>query len=287
MKPAVTVKAAWIFAFALAGTGCFAANPASEGDEVFSVPRRLKIEIPPEGVAVLQQYQQVWRQRRPERVNVPATVYDGKLIYTNVAIHLKGSFSFQPFDSKPSLTLNFDKLAPDQRFHGLTKIHLNNSVQDPSYLCEQLARELFNSLDVPSPRAGHAVVTLNGRDLGLFVLVEGANKQFIKRHFPNAKGNLYDGGAGGEVNSSLKVESGEDPDDRSDLKRLVQAMKEPDPAKRLARLEQVLDVQRFINFAATEAFMVHWDGYCLGGNNYRVFHDVSRDKMVFIPHGLD
>jgi len=287
MKRTVALKLALILAFALGQGRLFGANPASEGDEVFAAPRRLKIEIPPEGVAVLQQYQQVWRQRRPEGVNVAATVYDGDLIYTNVAIHLKGSFSFQPFDSKPSLTLNFDKSAPGQRFHGLTKIHLNNSVQDPSYLCEQLARELFNSLDVPSPRAGHALVTLNGRNLGLFVLVEGANKQFIKRHFPNAKGNLYDGGAGGEVNSALKVECGEDPNDRSDLKRLVQAMKEPDPAKRVARLEQVLDVQRFINFAATEAFTVHWDGYCLGGNNYRVFHDVSRDKMVFIPHGLD
>src|SRR4051812_31531112 len=241
MKPAVTVKAAWIFAFALAGTGCFAANPASEGDEVFSVPRRLKIEIPPEGVAVLQQYQQVWRQRRPERVNVPATVYDGKLIYTNVAIHLKGSFSFQPFDSKPSLTLNFDKLAPGQRFHGLTKIHLNNSVQDPSYLCEQLARELFISVGVPAPRAGHALVKLNDRNLGLYVLVEGANKQFVKRNFPNAtKGNLYDGGSGGDVTKALKADSGENPEDRSDLTNLVAAANERDVAKRLARLEKVL-----------------------------------------------
>src|SRR5204862_3053488 len=129
----------------------------------------LRIEIPAEGMQVLRQYHQVWRQPRPERIDVRATVREAGRVYTNVAIHLKGSYTFQPIDAKPSLTLHFDKFAPGQRFHGLTKIHLNNSLQDPSYLCEMLARELFASVDVPSPRAGHAFVKLNGRASGLFV----------------------------------------------------------------------------------------------------------------------
>jgi hypothetical protein len=259
------------------------------GNDLFTngTVSRLRIEIPTQSLITLAQYQQVWRQPRPTRVDVSVTVREGEAVYTNVAIHLKGSFSFQPIYGKPSLTLNFDKFSPGQRFHGLTKIHLNNSIQDPSYLCEQFARDLFNSLGVPAPRATPALVSLNGRDLGVFVLIEGANKQFVKRNFASAEGNLYDGGAGGEVTSALKVDSGENPNDRSDLKRLVQAARETNMVERLARLEQLMDVERFINFAATEAFIVHWDGYCIGENNYRVFHDVTRDKMVFIPHGLD
>jgi hypothetical protein len=97
------------------------------------------------------------------------------------------ALTFQPIDAKPSLTLNFDKFAPGQRFHGLTKIHLNNSVQDPSYLCEQFARELFVAVGVPSPRATPALLNLNGRDLGVSVLVEGANKQFVKRNFASTR----------------------------------------------------------------------------------------------------
>lgn len=259
------------------------------GDDLFAagtVPR-IRIEVPPEGMETLREYVQVWRQKRPERVDVRATIREGGKIFTNVALHLKGSFSFQPIDGKPSLTLNFDKFADGQRFHGLSKIHLNNSVQDPTYLCEKFGRELFNDLGVTSPRAGHALVSLNGRDIGLYVVIEGANKQFVKRHFKSAKGNLYDGGSGGDVSSALETDSGENPNDRSDLTNLVKAAKEPDPAKRLARLEQVLDVERFITFAATEAFLAHWDGYALNGNNYRVFHDVARDKMVFMPHGMD
>src|ERR1051325_10988626 len=148
-----------------------AAVTTKDADDSFSTVRRLQIEIPPEGVAVLQRYQQVWRQARPERVDAHATVREGTAVYSNVATHLKGSFSFQPFDAKPSLTLNLDKFAPGQRFHGLSKIHLNNSIQDYSYLCEQLARELFEDLGVPSPRAGHALVEINGRNLGMFVLI--------------------------------------------------------------------------------------------------------------------
>jgi spore coat protein CotH len=101
-----------------------------------------------------------------------------------VAIHLKGSAgSFRPVEDKPALTLNFDKFAPGQRFHGLKKIHLNNSVQDSSYLSEQISRELFLAAGVPTTRATQAKVQLNGRNLGVCVLVEGWNKQFLKRHF--------------------------------------------------------------------------------------------------------
>jgi hypothetical protein len=261
-------------------------KPAEE-ELLSSVAPRLRIEISPAGMRTLRAYQQIWGQPRPQREDVSATVWEGETRYTNVAIHLKGSFTFEPVDQKPSLTLHFDKFAPGQRFHGLAKIHLNNSVQDRSWLCEQLARELFATAGVASPRAGHALVRLNGRDLGLYVVIEGMNKTFLKRHFDSVKGNCYDGGSGGDITKALKATSGENPDDRSDLEQLAAAARILEPAARLAALRKVLDLDEFISFAATEAFIVHWDGYCIGGNNYHVFHDASRDKMVFIPHGMD
>lgn len=258
------------------------------GDELFTGPvPRVSVEIPEEGMRVLREYRQVFRQTRPERVDVRATVREGGKVYTNVAVHTKGSWTWQPIDAKPSLTLNFDKFAEGQKFHGLTKVHLNNSVQDPAALNEQFARELFADLGVPAPRATPALVTLNGRELGSCVLIEGANKNFVKRNFASAKGNLYDGGSGGDVTKALETDSGERPEDRSDLTNLVRAAREPDPARRLARLGEVLDVERFITFAAVEASIVHWDGYAIGCNNYRVVNDAARGKLVFMPHGLD
>src|SRR5215813_6919397 len=137
------------------------------GDDLFrnSVVPKLEIQIPDESMKVLRAYHQVWRQPRPERIDVPVTIREGERTYTNVAVHLKGSYTYQDIEQKPSLTLNFDKFAPGQRFHGLQKIHLNNSVQDPSYLCEQVSRELFLAAGVPVPRATHATLDLNGRAL--------------------------------------------------------------------------------------------------------------------------
>src|SRR5207253_2454507 len=92
--------------------------------------------------------------------------------YRDVGLHLKGNYgTFQPFEKKPSLTLNFDKFVPGQKFHGLDKLHLNNSAQDPSLISEVLCRELFKAAGVPVARATHATVELNGRDAGLYVLV--------------------------------------------------------------------------------------------------------------------
>lgn len=264
--------------------------PTADGDELFSgvVVPNLRIEIPAAGMRVLRNYHQEKGQPRPERVDVRVTVREGERVFTNVAVHLKGSWSFEPVDGKPALTLNFDKFAPGQKFRGLDKIHLNNSVQDPSYLNEALARAVFNEAGVPAPRAGHATVTLNGRALGIYVLVEAANKQFLKHYFKSTTGNFYDGGSGGDINSQrMNVHSGDHREDRSDLDALIDATRERDPAKRFSLLDRVLDVDRFLTFAALEVLFVHWDGYCNGPNNYHIFHDAERDKMVFMPHGMD
>jgi hypothetical protein len=36
-----------------------------------------------------------------------------------------------------------------------------------------------------------------------------------------------------------------------------------------------------------ENFTWDWDGYMAKHNNYRVYHDPTTDKMVFLPHGMD
>src|SRR5262245_8848083 len=246
----------------------------------------VRIEIPKEGISVLKR--SGWGGGRSQRPDVKATVREGERVYTNVAVHVKGAAgSFQSIDQKPCLTLNFDKFSKGQRFRGLQKISLNNSVQDPTFLTERICRQLFDAAGVPVPRAGHATVELNGRDLGLYVLNEGFNKQFVGRYFKNNKGNLYDGGFLREITDGLEKTSGDPSNDQSDLQRVAAAASEPDAAKRIAELEKVLDLDRFISLIAMEVMTWHWDGYAMKKNNYRVYHDPDSDRLVFFPHGLD
>lgn len=226
--------------------------------------------------------------RQKPRKYVSGRVVEGKRIYTNVAIRLKGGpGSFRSLDDRPAFTVNFDRLAPGQTFHGLKKLHLNNSIQDSSYVAEKLCREMFEAAGVPAPRAGHALVSLNARNLSLFVLVEGVNKQFLKRHFSDPSGNVYDGHAQQDVNHRLRINSGDQPSDHSRLTALAAAAELKDLNARKTALEQTLDLDRFLSFMAVEVILSHWDGYSLGRNNFRIFHDREANRMVFFPQGLD
>ncbi len=265
------------------------ADTLTEALFALEVIPKIQIEVPPAGIERLRGggWSWGWRGGARERPEVQAIIREGDRVYTNVALHLKGAAgSFQPIERNPSFTLNFDKLVKGQTFHGLEKISLNNSAQDPSYSTERLCRELFNAAGVPAPRAGYATVELNGRSLGLYVLLEGYNRQFLRRHFKNPKGNLYDGGFLKDIDSRLATNSG-DANDQSGLVALAEAAEDPDRAARFAGLEEVLDMDRFITFLAMEILVCHWDGYGINKNNYRVYFDPEYKRMVFMPHGMD
>lgn len=226
--------------------------------------------------------------RAKDREFTGCTVRDGDATLTDVGMHLKGAAgSYRPFDDKPALTLKFDKFVQGQRFHGLDKIHLNNSVQDPSYLTEIICGELFLAAKVPTARATHAVVELQGRKRGLFVLKEGYDATFLRRHFGDASGHLYDGGFLTDIDGTIRKSGGVPAPDHADLKALVAACREPDHAQRFARIDKLLDVDRFLTMMAIEVMTWHWDGYGMKSNNYRIYHNPKSDKLVFMPHGMD
>ncbi|MBM3845187.1 MAG: hypothetical protein FJ405_02725 [Verrucomicrobia bacterium] len=248
----------------------------------------IEIEIDEPNLEILGSYQWKWGGNHQERKDATCIVREAGKVYTNVQIHLKGAAgSFRPVDDRPAMTLNFSKRAKGQKFHGLEKLSLNNSVQDSTLMQEILAREVFNAAGVPTTRATHATVKLNGRSLGNYVLVEGWNKPFLKRHFKDATGNLYDGGFGQDIDRPLEINSGDSADARSRLKELVQACAIPDRAARAEALNRLVDLDRFLTFAALEMMFTHMDGYCIGHNNYRVYDDPSSQRFVFMPHGMD
>jgi spore coat protein H len=250
---------------------------------------QIDIEIPKAGIETLRGYRWQWnRQDAPPRPKVKAVIREGAMVYENVALHLKGAAgSFRSIDDRPAMTLNFDRFEPGQKFHGLDKLSLNNSVQDPTLCNERLARQLFLEAGVPVPRATHARVRLNGRELGLYVLMEGFNRRFLRGHFDNDSGNLYDGGFVQDIDGTLNASSGEMPDDREDLKQLLEATEISNLVEREERLAEILDLDRFLSHLAIDVMLFNWDGYHLNRNNYRLFNDRSQGKMVFMPHGLD
>jgi spore coat protein H len=273
--------ALWFGCCAPVGGAANASKGSGAGDAVFtnSAVREIRITLDAAGMADL---------RRDTRDYVKATFREvlpqGENILTNVGVHLKGTGSFRPVDQKPALTVKFNKFVEDQNFYGLKKISLNNSVQDLTYVNESLCTELFRAAGVPAARVAHARIYLNDRYLGLYTLVEGLNKPFLRRHFADAKGNLYEGHTK-DVNEWLDQDNGEDTS-QSDLKALAEAAQAP-TAERWSKLGALVDLERFVSMLAGEVLMAHWDGYWLNRNNYCVYNDPGTKRMTFIPHGLD
>jgi spore coat protein CotH len=177
--------------------------------------------------------------------------------------------------------------SPSSVFVGLRKTHLNNSVEDPSYLNELLGGEIFQSAGIPAARTTHTLVELNGRPLGLYVLKEGFTEDFLALHFGNPSGRLYEPGNGHDVNEALDQKLGNGATNRAGLDALAAAALESNLQQRWHRLQQALDVDRFISFMALEVMLAHRDGYCLARNNFRVYDDPADGKIVFLPHGMD
>jgi spore coat protein H len=224
--------------------------------------------------------------RRSPRTYTPCTVREGGLVLSNVAVRIKGMGSYRSIDEKPSLAVKFDEFATNQSYVGLDKLMFNNSVQDSTYVAEYLGTSLFRDAGLPAARVTHARVRLNGRDLGLYVVIEAMNKDFLKRNFGSGKGNLYEAYLGDVGSGRMEQDNGADTS-QADLQALHRACVIADPADRWRALDKVLDVDRFVSFVAMEMLTTHWDGYAIHTNNFRIYHDPKSEKMVFITHGLD
>lgn len=254
------------------------AKSRPETDALFTngVLHVLRLEIPPRGLHSL---------RTNPRQYVPALLREGALTWTNVMVRLKGGAgSFRSLDDKPGLTLNLRDASG--RFHGLRKFHLNNSVQDDTFLSEWFSSELFRQAGVPAARVAHAVVELNGRRLGLYVLVESINSEFLAGSFKNPHGNVYSRSANADI-ERLEQMGGKEDTQGAELRALAAVARDPNPDRLQAELPKLLDVPRFLSFMTLEVMLDHWDGYTLNVKNYAVFHDLDTGKIVFMPHDLD
>jgi spore coat protein CotH len=118
--------------------------------------------------------------------------FDGEL-YKDVAVRTKGMNSLMTSQgsSRLPLKVDFNFFISAQTFHGIKKLCLNNGVSDPSFIREVLGYELFEQMDLPTPRRGFADIWINDIHLGLYTIVEAVDKPFLRRNFGNAGGNLY------------------------------------------------------------------------------------------------
>lgn len=232
---------------------------------------------------------------------VPCDVRYDETDVARVGLRIKGESTARPVGDKPSWTLKTNEFVPGQRLHGKKKLHLHNCVFDASFLHEPVAYGLWRRAGAPARRTAHARVTLNGRYLGVYVVVEPYDDGFLDAHFADGDGNLYEGVLGIDVTepAALELDTNEDENDRADLEALAHVLLvEPDAALEAA-LDRTLAVESFLSYLAVEALLHHWDGYAgqnvpswvIGPNpphNWYAYGDPSDGgRVTFLPHSAD
>src|SRR5688572_16756941 len=253
---------------------------AAPGEDLFSPPKviSLKFEVPASELETMLKGSHTYGR---------CTVREGAATYSDVGIRYKRAPEKEAASGKPDFTVEFNEFVSGQKFHGLKRLILLAGRKDPSYLSAPIGLELFRKAGIPVPRSGFATIQLNGRNLGLYVVVEGVDRDFLRRHFQDGKGNLYDEGDDTDVNGKLEKYGGKNSTDQPDVDALAAAALQADPAQRWEQLQQRLDVDRFLAFAAMEILLWQDDSYSMEAAKFRIYHDPTSDRMVFFPKNVE
>ena len=205
-----------------------------------------------------------------------------------IGIRIKGSSTYRDYGDKPSFKLRFDYVHSELRFNGMRRLNLHNMVLDPMLSSEVLNWGFFRAAALPAPRVGYARLDINGRDEGLYSIVEDIEDDFLKQWFGDSHGNLYENAENycdlTRVGCFDKDEWDEGNDDA--LEGLISAAR-LNGQDWLGEMKERMDWERFVSFLAMERVVAHWDSYSYDVSNYRLYHDPTADTFAFIPWSGD
>jgi len=288
---------------ALAG-GCLPGCTAIDNSDAFFKKTVLQIAVDmpkDEWDAMRLQYKSVHsiygsETCRTQPIPNPYSYYTGAVTidgirYAKVGLRKKGHIGSQS-TLKPSIKIDLDRFVKDQTHEGVERFAINNSAADPSYQRTCLAYAAFTAAGLPAPRCTYARVSVNGVDLGLYVVVEEIKKPFIRRHFVGDEGNLYEGTASDfrpEFMGGFEQETNEKIDaKRADLNAVFNVVQNAKDELLTEQLEKLLNLEKFYRFWATEVLIWHRDGYAGNANNYFLYAaPQDNGRFHFLPWGPD
>jgi spore coat protein H len=233
------------------------------------------------------------------------SVVVGDQTFEKVGIRYKGNGTIMDTARtiKKSFKIDLDRAGGTGRFAGSKTINLHCGVTDPSKGRETLAYELYRAAGVPASRTALAEVrlTVPGKYdkelLGLYTIVEDVGKPFLKDRFGDGKGLLMKPEGlrdftdqGNDWERYKKPYAPKRDATADDAKRLIAFAKLVDRADdKIFRKEigSYLEVDNYLRFLATTAFMANTDSFFGLGHNYYMYLQPKTNRIHFIPWDLD
>lgn len=208
----------------------------------------------------------------------PVTFHYGSETVTDAFIHLRGDSSWREAvqvdgaAGKMQLSIVFDNVNPEARFHGVSKIKLDMPRTDPTFLHDRVGNSWLRSIGIPAVCATSARLMVNGALYGLYVAEQTVGGHLVKEFFPdNPNGNLLDGGWTPKTNELAPNHA---------RQQLFWDATTP------AALAAIVDVPGSLPAWAAEALLNDADGYWGGDHNFYIY-DQGAKGYVFFPQDLD
>lgn len=209
--------------------------------------------------------------------------------FGRVAIRTKGASSLDDVNlmksDRFSFTLKLNKYEKGQKYHGLSKLLLNNNIWDATQMKDAIVYDMCRFIGLPAPLTNYARVTLNGKLFGYYLMVEPIDKHFCRRNWPDEMTNIYkpyhnlaykgeDMRQYAEIADYAKVKGGE-----TSMWRVVEALQSVDEGK---DIENHVDVESVMKYMALQTIAVNFD--CMTGNNTQNYYLREADgKISLIP----
>ncbi len=224
--------------------------------------------------------------------DVMATLVADDGVYV-VAVHLKGRMSFRSLSGKPAFRVDVGEYVDGATLHGVRRFTLQNMVQDSSMMAEHLFHALARASGVPNPRHGYVRLRVNGRDKGLYGIMESADDPFLRRWYADDEGNLYEGGWGADVRAGhaddfTLEDAGMAVAAPEDLEQMVARVARDE----IAGIETCFDRDELLTAWAVEAATGQADGYLTWANNYLLYGEPGGApgcgaNWTLLPWGMD
>lgn len=210
----------------------------------------------------------------------------------NVGVRLRGNTSRGHV--KRSFKIDFQEFG-GEKFLTHKKINLKPNVNDPSHVRELLTMKLYRQMDVPAPRVAPSALYFNEEYMGVYLMLEQIDDEFVDKRFGHEEGFLYKCSFGATLENNGRVFSddlyeskmNEESDTRNELQSFVEVLNGTTDDDFRNEIQQVFQVDRFIRQLAVEAVTGHWDGYSYLGNNYYLFYNERSGKFEFIAYDTD
>ena len=217
-------------------------------------------------------------------------------IIDSVGFRLRGNTSRNA--QKKSFKLDFNHFISGRDFYDVEKINLNGEHNDPSIVRSKLCWDFYQEIGVPSTRASHTKVFINGEYYGLYISVEHIDDTFLNRNYEDDSGNLwkciwpadltYRGDNPEDYypyyddTRPYELKTNKEEYDYSKLARLIRIINQvPDS------LELVLSIKETLQYFAVNILTGSWDDYRFLRNNFYLYHNPSDDLIHWIPYDYD